>query len=177
MTPNTTPEKPEWFQLTDGDAPSAQVKKVDKKLPAIAVLVTGAVIASGAFFANASEKNSSHQASFENQMGSNSALPPQGGAPEVDAQGAFDPTQGGTSLQPGLTAPGNSGGGVMQPGLPPQGMQPPVPGFGGDDDDDHREGRRHHDDDDEDDDDDERGEHEGRGSAPIIPNSTTKMVN
>lgn len=54
MTENLEPTKPTWFELTDGDAPSAQVTKVNKKLPAIAVLITGAVIASGAFFANAS---------------------------------------------------------------------------------------------------------------------------
>ena len=65
MTENLEPKKPTWFELTDGDAPSAQVTKVNKKLPAIAVLVTGAVIASGAFFANASssEKTGSSTAS------------------------------------------------------------------------------------------------------------------
>jgi hypothetical protein len=57
MTQNTNPEKPEWFELVDGDAPSAQVTKVNKKLPAIAVLVTGALIATGAFFASASENH------------------------------------------------------------------------------------------------------------------------
>ena len=44
-------KKPEWFELLDGDAPSAQVKKVNKKLPIFAAVVTGAVIASGALFA------------------------------------------------------------------------------------------------------------------------------
>lgn len=58
MTNNSESKKPEWFELTDGDAPSAQVTKVNKKLPAIAVLVTGAIIATGAFFASASESDS-----------------------------------------------------------------------------------------------------------------------
>ena len=55
------PKKPEWFELLDGDAPSAQVTKVNKKLPVIAAVVTGAVIASGALFAGASAENSTDQ--------------------------------------------------------------------------------------------------------------------
>ena len=58
MTENLEPQKPTWFELTDGDAPSAQVTKVNKKIPALAVLVTGVVIASGAFFAHASDSES-----------------------------------------------------------------------------------------------------------------------
>lgn len=53
--------KPEWFELLDGDAPSAQVTKINKKLPIAAVLVTGLVIASGAFFSGASAENSTDQ--------------------------------------------------------------------------------------------------------------------
>ena len=51
--------KPAWFALVDSDAPSAQVVKVNKKLPVIALIVTGAIAASGTFFANASDKNQS----------------------------------------------------------------------------------------------------------------------
>ena len=50
-------KKPEWFEMAEGDSASANVTKVNKKLPAIAVLVTGAVIATGAFFASASESD------------------------------------------------------------------------------------------------------------------------
>jgi hypothetical protein len=49
--------KPEWFQLVDSDAPSAQVRKIDKKLPAIAALVAGAIIATGSFIAGASHES------------------------------------------------------------------------------------------------------------------------
>lgn len=56
MTENLEPQKPTWFELIDGDAPSAQVTKVNKKLPIIAALVAGAVIASGALLANASDR-------------------------------------------------------------------------------------------------------------------------
>jgi hypothetical protein len=48
--------KPEWFQLVDSDAPSAQVRKIDKKLPAVAALVAGAIIATGSFIAGASSE-------------------------------------------------------------------------------------------------------------------------
>ena len=51
--------KPAWFALVDSDAPSAQVVKVNKKLPMIALIVTGAIAASGTFFANASDKSQS----------------------------------------------------------------------------------------------------------------------
>lgn len=61
MTQDSQPQKPAWFQLADSDAPSAHVTKVNKKLPAIAALVTGAVIATGAFFASASENSQGNQ--------------------------------------------------------------------------------------------------------------------
>lgn len=57
--------KPAWFQLVDSDAPSAQVSKVDKKLPLLALIVTGVIAASGSFFATASGSN----------QGSNQSMP------------------------------------------------------------------------------------------------------
>ena len=57
--------KPAWFELVDGDAPSAQVSKVDKKLPLLALIVTGVIAVSGTFFATASEQN----------QGSNQSMP------------------------------------------------------------------------------------------------------
>ena len=57
--------KPAWFELVDGDAPSAQVSKVDKKLPLLALIVTGVIAASGTFFATASGSN----------QGSNQSMP------------------------------------------------------------------------------------------------------
>jgi hypothetical protein len=65
MESEKSPKKPAWFDLVDSDALSAQVRKVDKRLPALAAIVTGAVIASGAFFAAASESDA--------QAGGNSA--------------------------------------------------------------------------------------------------------
>jgi hypothetical protein len=58
MKNQSEPQKPEWFQLLDSDAPSAQVSKVNKKLPAFAVVIAGILFAGGAIFANASDSES-----------------------------------------------------------------------------------------------------------------------
>lgn len=139
MTENLEPQKPTWFELTDGDAPSAQVTKVNKKLPAIAVLVAGAVIASGAFFANASDS--------ENVGGTNSST----SISQVDnSTAAIAGTTAATEVATSPTvAPNNSGPAITSVN---KNIQNPATGGmkapGGDGDDD-------------DDDDDER-EHEGR---------------
>jgi hypothetical protein len=54
MTPNTSPKKPAWFALTENSAASAQVRKVDKKLPAATAIVALAIVAFGTFFASGS---------------------------------------------------------------------------------------------------------------------------
>ena len=54
MTPSTSPKKPDWFSLIENNAPSAQVRKVDKKLPAITGFLAIAIVALGTFFANGS---------------------------------------------------------------------------------------------------------------------------
>jgi hypothetical protein len=59
MTPNTSPKKPSWFALIESDAPSAQVRKVDKKLPAANAFAALAIVASGTFFANSSSTSES----------------------------------------------------------------------------------------------------------------------
>jgi hypothetical protein len=54
MTPNTSPKKPAWFALIENNSPSAQVRKVDKKLPAATAIVALAIMAFGTFFASGS---------------------------------------------------------------------------------------------------------------------------
>jgi hypothetical protein len=54
MTPNTSPTKPAWFSLIEDSAPSAQVRKVDKKLPAATAIVALAMVAFGGFSASGS---------------------------------------------------------------------------------------------------------------------------
>lgn len=140
MTENLEPKKPTWFELTDGDAPSAQVTKVNKKLPAIAVLVTGAVIASGAFFAHASDSESVGSAipsTSINQVDNNTAATT-GATTEIsNTQPAGVKNSG-----PAIATVDNK---VQEPTQ--SGMKAP--------------GGNGHDDDDDDEDDDER-EHEGR---------------
>ena len=144
MTPNefasTTPDKPEWFELVDGAAPSANVTKVNKVLPAIAVLVSGALIATGAFFANASSDQVQ-----TTPVGQTSASPAATvdvtPAATVDVTPSANP-QGGNQATPQVSPPSKSASATPTPPimLPPNG--------GGDDDDededeDH-EGRKGH---------------------------------
>jgi hypothetical protein len=63
MTPNTSPKKPEWFSMIENEAPSARVRKVDKKLPAATALAALAIVAAGTFFANGSLTSESPTAS------------------------------------------------------------------------------------------------------------------
>lgn len=128
-------KKPEWFELLDGDAPSAQVAKVNKKLPIIAALVTGAVIASGALFAGASAENSSGQSAVASiDQVTNSTSSSDANAPTSDTS-----IQSSTPTTPSVTNPAG-------------GMQAPGNNYGDDDDD--------HDDDEDDDDRDGRERHE-----------------
>jgi hypothetical protein len=60
MAKDFNTSKPEWFQLVNSDAPSAQVRKIDKKLPAVAAVVAGTIIAMGSFFAQATEESQSN---------------------------------------------------------------------------------------------------------------------
>jgi hypothetical protein len=111
-------KKPEWFELLDGDAPSAQVTKVNKKLPIIAALVTGAVIASGALFAGASAENSSDQSVVASiDQVTNSTSSPAASSTNANAATSNPTVQGATPTSPsvrnpsaGVQAPGNNRG-------------------------------------------------------------------
>jgi len=136
MTPNefsnTTPEKPDWFELTNGDAPSANVTKVNKVLPALAVLVSGALIATGAFFANASSDQVQ-----TTPVGQTSASP----AATVDVTPAANP-QGGNQATPQASPTIKSASATPTPPI----MVPPTGGGGDDEEDegDDHEGRKRH---------------------------------
>jgi hypothetical protein len=152
MTPESMPKKPGWFELTDGDAPSAQVTKVNKKLPTIAVVVAGAVIATGAFFSHASEPaanaeqntvasvapvNTTTSAATESTVNAGTA---NGSTTNVATVAASN-----TSNAVGVKAPGSGISDPTKGGVS-------APSGGDDDDDDDYEDRDHH----------ERGEHEDR---------------
>ena len=131
-------KKPEWFELLDGDAPSAQVAKVNKKLPVIAALVTGAVIVSGALFAGASAENSSGQSAVASiDQTTNATSSPTANATDANAATSDPSIQSSTPTTPSVTNPAG-------------GMQAPGKNYGDDDDDD----------DDDEDDHDGRERHE-----------------
>lgn len=133
-------KKPEWFELADSDAPSAQVAKVNKKLPIAALLITGAVIATGAFFASASENDASAEG-----VSQTSAAAPSTNTTTPDAATANNSATPSAPAAPGIQNPNQ--GGVPAPG---------ANRGDGDDDGDHQWGdRREHDG-------DRDGDHEGR---------------
>ena len=49
-----TAQKPEWFELTE-HTPATGIRKVDKKLPIVAIAVAGAIMVAGSIFANAGD--------------------------------------------------------------------------------------------------------------------------
>jgi hypothetical protein len=135
--------KPEWFQLIDSDAPSAQVSKINKKLPVIALIVTGVIAVSGTFFASASDSN-----------------------PLVSTTAVSDvvDTNNRSEIAPSATpVESNSTVNVSSPVTPENGLQNPAQGgvaaprgdHEDDDDDDHWGWLPGHDDDDEDHDDED----------------------
>lgn len=107
--------KPEWFQLIDGDAPSAQVSRVNKKLPVIALIVTGVIAVSGTFFASASDSQSPASTSAISDVvdsNSTSEVTPSARtaisnstvdatSPVAPANGLQDPAQGGVTAPRG----------------------------------------------------------------------------
>lgn len=162
MTPEMNSQKPEWFEIAEGDARSADVRKVNKKLPAIAVLVTGAVIATGAIFANASEEQSANAQVSQSQV---STTP----SPEA----TLDPSQSNSqSTTPGAIQNPKIDGSQQQRGDYDDDDY-------GDDDGDHEEhgDRPERGDDDGDHDHHERREHHDRGPAgtttvnPTLPST------
>ena len=53
-----TPNKPEWFELSEADSASSGIRKINKKLPIAAIVAAGSIILGGALFANANEEPS-----------------------------------------------------------------------------------------------------------------------
>ena len=132
------PQKPEWFELLDGDAPSAQVAKVDKKLPIIAALVIGAALVSGSLFASANGGGEQSAVAATDQV-------------ENPTDATMQTVAGTTSGA--LQSPDNSitqDGSIQNPSV--GGVKPPRGG-------DHEDNEDH---DDDDDDDDHRRDHRDR---------------
>ena len=52
----TPPEKPEWIEIADTDN-AASPRKISKKLPALALIITATIIGAGAVFGQTSNEN------------------------------------------------------------------------------------------------------------------------
>ena len=83
-----TSEKPEWFEISEGDAITSESKAKSKKLPIIAVAAVGAIIFGGALFANANDEpsadaSSTQISSLATPSTSASAAPSVSGAPTI----------------------------------------------------------------------------------------------
>ena len=57
-----TPNKPEWFELSEADSASSGIRKINKKLPIAAIVAAGSIILGGALFANANDEPSASAA-------------------------------------------------------------------------------------------------------------------
>ena len=81
-----TPKKPDWFEMTEGDSSSSGIRKVNKKLPLIALLAAGSIIAAGSIFASTNSEptavaktpTTSQSAAANQQNNSQSAPAPVG---------------------------------------------------------------------------------------------------
>jgi hypothetical protein len=123
-----TSEKPEWFELSEGDESAPVLRKKSKKLPFIAVAAAGAIVLGGALFANANDEPNA------NASTSSMTIP---GAPSTSTSTGASTTSPATPGAPTIsTVPqGNAGQGGQD-------------GFGRDGDHhdgDHRDGERHDD--------------------------------
>ena len=118
MSDESTPQKPEWFQMAESDQPTSnQVAPSTKSrsLPLIALLATGAILAGGAVFANIRQEQ---PAVAEDNNPQNFAGNPNVGGPAQDS----------------ITAPSANSDGSIQ--------APPPNGRIGDGDGDHQFGDR-----------------------------------
>ncbi len=116
MSDDLTPKKPEWFELAESEASTADEVSSSAKarrLPIIALLATGAILASGAVFANIREdqpavaedrgpQNFGNNPNFNGPLGDSITAPSGDGAiqapplngPDQDGDHPFPPRDG-----------------------------------------------------------------------------------
>ena len=77
-----TPKKPDWFEMTEGGSSSSGIRKVNKKLPLIALLAAGTIIAAGSIFASTNsepiavaETPTTSQSAAANQQNNSQSAP------------------------------------------------------------------------------------------------------
>jgi hypothetical protein len=95
MTSDSNAQKPEWFEMAEGDVQTSPIPKTKKKVTIIAVLITSAIMGVGALVANGSESDANAEQGVT-QTGTTNSTPtlPGKGTPS----GIANPAQGG--IQP-----------------------------------------------------------------------------
>lgn len=152
MTPNMTPDqspKPEWFELTENQTPSAGLRKVNKVLPITTLVVAGGLILGGSLFANANNENS---IPTQNSATTQSVA---ASAPATTAVSLSNNSAAVTPAKPATVKTMTGANGLPMP------VVTNIPQRGDDDDDEHegrKRGDRERDHDDDDDDRDEDGD-------------------
>lgn len=152
MTPNKTPDqspKPEWFELTENQTPSAGLRKVNKVLPITTLVVAGGLILGGSLFANANNENS---IPTQNSATTQSVA---ASAPATTAVSLSNNSAAVTPAKPATVKTMTGANGLPMP------VVTNIPQRGDDDDDEHegrKRGDRERDHDDDDDDRDEDGD-------------------
>lgn len=149
------PKKPEWFELADSDQPEVTVVTRRRRVrPVIALVVSGAIIGTGALFANVEDKEIAHAddvvaPSIDNNAGISRSDDPStsNGAVANDSTPQNSTNNSKSAIANPSTTSGN-GGGVANPSTQDKIQNPMTSGggrnheFGEDDDDDHKSGLR-----------------------------------
>ena len=150
MTPNKTPDpspKPEWFELTENQTPSAGLRKVNKVLPIATLVVAGGLLLGGSLSANANNESSTPT---ENSVATQSVA---ASAPATTSASVSNNSAAVTPAKPATVKTVTGANGLPMP------VVTNVPQRGDDDDDEH-EGRKRGDRERDHDDDDDRDEDE-----------------
>lgn len=156
MTDNN---KPEWFEIAEGDGPT-QPAKVRRSLPIAAVMATALVLGVGAVIAQTQESTPASATTSEAMTASSDAQPSVNQVSSNNLEAATPSNPSATSSSTGLANPSIAklpSGGEREEGEHgdrPRGPRPP-----------HQE----HDEDDEDEDEEDDDEDDDEMKAPVIP--------
>jgi hypothetical protein len=159
MAQNDSPKKPEWFEMAEQDVTpadyieeSARPLKTSVRLPFVALLATGAILAGGAVFANISEEQPASAENVSVAADQTSDVVTSDGSTDPILTDTTSENPSGNATTDGVTNPSSNNGstGIQNPAQNDPGTMA-IPGKGS-----------HHDDDEGDDDDDfrPRGHHE-----------------
>lgn len=107
-----TPNKPEWFELSEADSASAGIRKINKKLPIAAIVAAASIILGGALFANANDEPSASASTSSATSTSTSDVNAAGVIPSTNSVSAPTTTSAPkVSITPVTNPQGNPGRG------------------------------------------------------------------